>query len=74
MDDDGIPELVEDCFDYWVNVYSYSNGQVYTVADEWGYSLGRNLMYLPYQGMVCYAGHEPIDKNFQYYWELYSFL
>lgn len=39
MDDDGIPELVEDCFDYWVNVYSYSNGQVYTAADEWGYSI-----------------------------------
>lgn len=37
LDDDDIPELVSGPDGYWVSVYTYHDGQLYTLIDEWGY-------------------------------------
>lgn len=77
INDDEIPELVFGPEGYWVSVYTWQDGQVYTVMDMWGYGhWGRVYAYVPFQGIigtVCYSfgdtdyGHWNGD-----YWDFYK--
>lgn len=37
FDEDDIPELVADVPDYWMSLYTYHEGSVYLLMDDWGY-------------------------------------
>ncbi len=37
LNDDDVPELVAGVTDYSVSLYTFADGQVYTLADNWGY-------------------------------------
>ncbi|MDE7254497.1 MAG: hypothetical protein K2O32_16360 [Acetatifactor sp.] len=53
VDDDDIPELVFGPDGYWVSVYTWQDGQVYTVMDQWAYGLwGRFYSYVPFQNNI----------------------
>ena len=53
VDDDDIPELVFGPGGYWVSVYTWQDGQVYTVMDQWAYGLwGRFYSYVPFQNNI----------------------
>ncbi len=53
VDDDDIPELVFGHNEYWVSVYTWQDGQVYTVMDAWPYGLwGRFYSYVPFQNSI----------------------
>lgn len=39
------PELVAGLDGYWVSMYTYDNGTVYTVMDQWGYGAMGNVGY-----------------------------
>lgn len=72
LDADDIPELVVDCVGYWLSVYSYSSGQIYTIMDYAEYGLwGRYYMYVPYSGKVCSPVYAFEDEGCAYYFELY---
>lgn len=45
FDDDDIPELVADDTGYFVSMYTFHDGRIYTVMDEWGYGAGGNHGY-----------------------------
>ena len=45
FDDDDIPELVEDDPGYYVSLYTYHDGKIYTLMDRWGYGAGGNHGY-----------------------------
>jgi len=78
LDDDGTPELVIGMQGYWVSLYTYKDGVIYEIMDQWGYGAGGNhgYDYLPYEGVVCnlnadYAGlvlyesYYMLDKNYE---------
>lgn len=54
LNDDDIPELVSGPDGYWVSVYTWHNGQLYTIIDAWGYGAGGNFgyEYIPRTGIV----------------------
>lgn len=54
FDDDDIPELVADYTGYYVSMYTYHDGRIYTVMDEWVYGAGGNhgYDYCPRKGSV----------------------
>lgn len=45
VDDDEIPELVSDHPGYFVSLYTYRDGAIYTLMDEWGYGAFGNPGY-----------------------------
>lgn len=79
MDDDDVPELVADVNGYYVSVFTYDNGVVYTLMDDMAYGSHGcvGYEYLPRQNVVhCFYLEQGImsyqDKNengegFQYY-------
>lgn len=77
INDDDIPELVFSPEGYWVSIYTWQDGHVYTVVDTWPYGTwGRVYAYVPFQGIigtVCYSfgdtdyGHWHGD-----YWDFYQ--
>lgn len=54
LDEDEIPELVVGHTGYWVSMYTYSAGTLYTVMDCWGYGAMGNhgYEYIPYGNVV----------------------
>ncbi|MCM1089910.1 MAG: hypothetical protein NC413_03645 [Muribaculum sp.] len=53
VNDDDIPELVFGPSGYWVSVYTWQDGQVYTVMDQWPYGLwGRDYTYVPFRNVI----------------------
>ena len=60
VNDDGIPELIFGPKGYWVSVYTWQGGQVYTVMDREAYGTwGRNYTYIPFQNVI---------KEYAYYY------
>ncbi len=45
FNDDDIPELVSCVSDYFVSIYTYKNGHVVPIIDEWSYGAGGNSGY-----------------------------
>jgi len=45
FNDDKIPELVAGHTGYWVSMYTYEDGKVYTVIDHWPYGAMGNVGY-----------------------------
>lgn len=45
FNDDDIPELVAGVDWYYVSLYTYDAGSVYTLMDDWGYGAGGNQGY-----------------------------
>ena len=45
FDEDEVPELVASVDGYWVSVYTYKEGNLYTLMDQWGYGAGGNAGY-----------------------------
>lgn len=45
VDEDEVPELVTGISGYYVNLYTYQDGTVYTLMDEWGYGAMGNAGY-----------------------------
>lgn len=45
IDGDDIPELAAGVSGYFVSLYTYRNGKVYTLMDEWGYGAMGNAGY-----------------------------
>lgn len=54
LNDDRIPELVAGHSGYWVSVYTFAAGEVYTVMDDWGYGAMGNsgYDYLPQENVI----------------------
>lgn len=54
FNDDDIPELVAGMTGYWVSMYTYADGKIYTVIDHWGYGAMGNAgyEYLPRQNIL----------------------
>lgn len=54
LDEDDIPELVAGLTGYFVNVYTWDDGKVYTPIDFWGYGAMGNVGYdyIPYKNVV----------------------
>lgn len=63
LDDDAIPELVVD--DYCIlDVYSYKNGQMYTIMEQCSYGTwGRLYEYLPYKSRIYETCYEFIGEG-----------
>ena len=60
VNDDDIPELVFGPEGYWVSVYTWQDGQVYTVMDQEAYGTwGRYYTYIPFQNVI---------KDYAYYY------
>lgn len=53
FDGDNIPELIIGHNGYWVSMYTYDNGKVYTVMDKWGYGAMGNAGYSYYPKKNC---------------------
>lgn len=45
FDEDDIPELVAGVSGYWMSLYTYNEGTVYCLANEWGYGAFGNAGY-----------------------------
>lgn len=45
FDEDDIPELVAGVSGYWMSLYTYSEGTVYCLANDWGYGAFGNMGY-----------------------------
>lgn len=45
FDGDDVPELVAGVNGYYVSMYTYADGRLYRVMDEWGYGAGGNHGY-----------------------------
>lgn len=45
MDEDNTPELVAGVPGYWVSVYTYHEGRIYCLMNEWGYGAFGNVGY-----------------------------
>ena len=54
FDDDDIPELVADYRGYFMNLYTYHDGEIYILMNQWGYGAGGNhgYEYCPRKGSV----------------------
>ena len=68
VNDDDIPELVFGPEGYWVSVYTWQDGQVYTVMDEEPYGTwGREYTYIPFKNAIkewCYSYFDFDDNGF----------
>lgn len=51
---DNVPELICGLKDYYVSMYTYKDGKVYEVMDDWGYGIGGNYgyMYWPSKNVI----------------------
>ena len=73
LDDDEIPELVSGPDGYWVSVYTYHDGQLYTLIDEWGYgAFGiAGYEYALRTGIVSVADADYAGAVvYSYYWKV----
>lgn len=73
LDDDDIPELVSGPDGYWVSVYTYHDGQLYTLIDEWGYgAFGiAGYEYALRTGIVSVADADYAGAVvYSYYWKV----
>lgn len=54
FDGDEVPELVIDDYGYWVSMFTYAGGTLYTVMDQWAYGAMGNYgyEYLPGQNVL----------------------
>lgn len=68
VNDDDIPELVFGPEGYWVSVYTWQDGQVYTVMDQEAYGTwGREYTYIPFKNAIkewCYSYFDYDDNGF----------
>ena len=68
VNDDDIPELVFGPEGYWVSVYTWRDGQVYTVMDQAAYGTwGREYTYIPFKNAIkewCYSYFDYDDNGF----------
>ena len=78
FDDDDVPELVADNPGYFVSMYTYHDGRIYTVMDEWGYGAGGNHGYdycprkssvrnydTDYAGLILWTGYWTLDNEYK---------
>ncbi len=78
FDEDKIPELALGVEGYWVSLFTYQDGAVYELMDQWGYGAFGNAgyEYLPYgnvirnyntdyAGLVLYESYDRMDENFE---------
>lgn len=76
FDNDDIPELVVGADGYYISLYTYSNGEIYTLMDHWGYGAMGNsgYEYVPeknslrnynsdYAGAIRYTTYMAISEN-----------
>ncbi len=58
VNEDDVPELVADMQGYYVHLFTYTDGQLYTLMDSWSYGAMGNAgyEYVPY-GNVIYNGN-----------------
>ena len=76
FDGDDIPELVAGNTGYYVSMYTYDDGQIYTLMDEWAYGAFGNAgyEYVPkknlmrnynsdYAGLVMYTTYSEISGH-----------
>lgn len=79
LDDDNIPELVSGPDDCWVSVYTWRDGQLHTMMDEWGYGTWGNYgyEYIEYAGIVWhretqdagaidYSIYDKVNENYEW--------
>lgn len=77
VDNDEIPELVSDHPGYFVSLYTYRDGTLYTLMDEWGYGAFGNYGYeyaprknslrnldADYAGAIINTAYMTVNKNF----------
>lgn len=77
VDDDEIPELVSGHPGYFVSLYTYRDGAIYTLMDEWGYGAFGNsgYWYAPwknslrnydadYAGAIMYTTYMTISEDY----------
>lgn len=79
LDDDDIPELAYGPDGYWISVYTWQDGQVYTVMDREPYGTwGRIYSYIPFQSIVsteCYSfGDTDNGSYIGRYWDFYEMM
>lgn len=76
IDDDDTPELVAAVNGYYMNLYTYSQGKVYTLMDYWGYGAMGNsgYAYVPernslrnyntdYAGAILYTTYMEVSRQ-----------
>ncbi|MDE6387892.1 MAG: hypothetical protein K2L82_08825 [Lachnospiraceae bacterium] len=76
VDDDDTPELAIGHTGYWVSLYTYRDGKVYTLMDHWAYGAMGNVgyEYIPksnrlrnynndYAGLICYTTYMTISNQ-----------
>ena len=77
FDDDDVPELVVDDPGYFVSMYTYHDGRIYTVMDEWVYGAGGNHGYdycprkssvrnynTDYAGLILYTSYWTLGAGY----------
>lgn len=79
LDDDDVPELVADMNGYYVSVFTYDNGIVYTLMDDMGYGshgcVGyeylprQNVVYCRYleQGIIAHDWYMTVGNDHELY-------
>lgn len=78
LNGDDIPELVVDEYGYCVSLFTYGNGTIQTLMDEWGYGAfgiggyeyisGKNVILLvdtDLAGAICYQYYIKMDENYE---------
>lgn len=78
LDEDEVPELALGMEGYWVSLYTYQDGAVYELMDQWPYGAGGNhgYEYIPhenvirnyntdYAGLVLYESYYMMDENYE---------
>ena len=72
LDNDNIPELIVGNPGYYISIYTFSDGQVYQIANELGYGVGGNhgYDYVPYSNVIYsmsaeYAGTITYESYFK---------
>ena len=78
FDEDDIPELVADHRGYFMNLYSYHDGKIYILMNEWGYGAGGNSGYeycpgkgsvrnydADYAGLILYTTYWKLGDGYQ---------
>ena len=78
FDEDDIPELVADDTGYFVSLYTYHVGKIYTLMDRWGYGAGGNHGYdycpgkssvrnydTDYAGLILYTTYWKLGDGYE---------
>lgn len=81
IDNDDIPELVTGYDGYWVSMYTYADGEIYTLMDHWGYGVMGNTgyQYAPklnsirnyntdYAGLILWTAYASNTDNSELEW------